>query len=378
MSLPEVALWPEELRNGRILVVHQGALGDLILTLPAIKALRHALEPRPHAQHRAWLEMMGHPWILALVRGRPYADAIIDVNRGDMAPFFRKAAPLPPGMQRYLQGFDCAFCFSRSETLACNLLRAGIKQSYTLPSFPDKKMHVIDHHLSALKAVGIPAISTSPMIYLSYEERQEAERFLRNQGWDLDTIIAIHPGAGSRKKAWPAARFAALARLLASTGHKILIIKGPADEAAAQEVVKGLGRIPYLLVCDLPITKLAALLSYASLVIGNDSGVSHLAAALKIPTIAIFGPTDPYVWAPRSDRAFWLQGQAVCAPCTWEEQRLCERQQCLDSIQVDQVMALIAEKGMLGNRATLLEGRSDHRDKRTHPYGETGISVPSP
>jgi ADP-heptose:LPS heptosyltransferase len=358
----------KELRNGKILVCHQGALGDLLLALPAIRALRHALHP-------AWLEMMGHPWILALVHGQPYADAIMDINRGDMAPFFQEAAPLPPAMMRFLGTFDAAFCFSRSETLAYNLRRAGIIQTFTLPSFPEGRVHVTDHHLSSLKAFGIAVAPTPPLIYLRHEERQSAERFLLQKGWDFQKIVALHPGAGSRKKAWPAARFAALARALASTGHKILIMEGPADEAAVREVLEGLRDIPYLLVRNLPIIKVAALLSLASLFIGNDSGISHLAAALKRPTIALFGPTDPYVWAPRNNRAFWLQGQAACAPCTRDAQRSCKQQRCLDSIQVEQVMALIAGKGMISNTAAFHDRRAIPIEKRAQQYGEKGISL---
>ncbi len=366
----------EELRDGKILIVHQGAVGDLILALPAIKALREVLQP-------ARMEMMGHPWTLALVSGRPYADAVIDINRGDMAPFFQEAAALPAEQCRHLEEFAAAFCFSRSETLARNFRRAGIRQVFTLPSFPDTRMHVIDHHLLSLKALGISSTSTSPLIYVRDQERHEAEQFLCNQGWNLTKIVALHPGAGSRKKTWPAARFAALARALASAGHKILILEGPADEAAAAEVRTGLKGIPYLLVQDQPITRLAALLSFASLFIGNDSGVSHLAAALDKPTIALFGPTDPSVWAPRSDWAFWLQGQADCAPCTRDEQRLCERQQCLEGIEVDQVMALIAEKGMTGggplaisNKAALHDRKAIPIEKYDRQYGEAGHLLP--
>jgi ADP-heptose:LPS heptosyltransferase len=371
MSLPEVALWPEELRNGKILVCHQGAVGDLILALPAIKTLRHALQP-------AWLEMLGHPWTLALVHGYPYADAIMDINRADMAPLFHEEAPLAAGMQGYLKGFDAAFCFSRSGALVHNLRRAGIRQVFTLAPFPDKRMHVIDHHLSSLRAFGIAVAPTSPTIYLHHEDRQEAEQFLRNQGWDLTRIVALHPGAGSRKKAWPATRFAALARALARQSHKILIIEGPADEKITKEVLKGLADIPYLLVQDLPITRLAALLSVASFFIGNDSGVSHLAAALKRPTIAIFGPTDPYIWAPRNNNAFWLQGQAACAPCTGDAQRSCKQPYCLDSITVEAVMALIAEKELLHHTTSLPDARAITIQKPIHPYGEKGISLSPP
>jgi ADP-heptose:LPS heptosyltransferase len=368
----------EELRNtagvlgSRILVCHQGALGDLILALPAIKALRDALQP-------ARMEMMGHPWTLALVHGHPYADAVMDINRGDMAPLFQEHAPLPAAIRGYLGQFAAAFCFARSETLAYNLRRAGIRQTFTLPSFPDKRMHVIDHHLLSLQALGIAAPPTPPTILPPPQGAQEeAKAFFLRKGWDLDKIIALHPGAGSRKKAWPAARFAALARALASTGHKILILEGPADKAAAAEVVAGLGDIPHLLVQDLPITKVAALLSLASLFIGNDSGISHLAAALKVPIIALFGPTDPFVWAPRSDQAFWLQGQAACAPCTRDEQRLCERQQCLEEIEVEQVMALIAEKGMISDFAALDDRRAISIEKCDQRLGEKGHLLPPP
>jgi ADP-heptose:LPS heptosyltransferase len=165
---------------------------------------------------------------------------------------------------------------------------------------------------------------------------------------------------------------------LARESKKFLIIEGPADEAAAAEVVAGLRGIPYLLVQDLPVTKLAALLSFASLFIGNDSGVSHVAAALKRPTIALFGPTDPYVWAPRNDQAFWLQGRAACAPCARERQRSCQQQQCLDSIQVEAVMALIAEKGLINDTAAFHERRAIPREKRAQQYGEEGQSLPPP
>ena len=368
----------DELCYGRILIVHQGALGDLILALPAIKALRDALQPRRLQGMPAWLEMMGHPWTLALVHGQPYADAVTDINRGDMAPFFQEAAPLPAEICRYLGQFDAAFCFSRSETLAHNLRRAGIKKSFTLPSFPKERVHVTDHHLRSLQALGIASTPVVPEVFLPDAAREEAKAFFLRQGWDLDAIVALHPGAGSRKKAWPPARFATLARALADKSNKILIIAGPADEKITKEVLKGLADTPYRLVQDLPITRLAALLSLVSLFIGNDSGISHMAAALKRPTIALFGPTDPYVWAPRNDQAFWLQGRAACAPCTRDAQRRCKQQHCLDSITVEAVMALIAEKGLINDTAAFHERRAIPRKKRAQQYGEEGQSLSPP
>jgi ADP-heptose:LPS heptosyltransferase len=360
------------MHGGRILVVHQGALGDLILALPAIKALREFLQP-------VWLEMMGHPWTLTLAHGHPYADAIMDINRGDMAPFFQETAPLPAGMSAHLGGFDAAFYFGRSTTLARNLRRAGIRRIFILPPFPAQRTHVIDHHFQSLQALGIFPPPSPPRIFLPEKEREEARGFFLQRGWDLNAIVALHPGAGSRKKAWPPHRFAALGRVLAAASKKLLICQGPADEDAVRAVRAGLDGIPHLLVHDKHITSLAALLSCVSLFIGNDSGISHLAAALGVPTIAIFGPTDPLCWAPRGDRAFWLQGKAACAPCARDQQRNCERQQCLEGIEVEAVMAFITEKKMMHHTAACHQGRPLGRETLPHlRQGEEGMSLPPP
>jgi ADP-heptose:LPS heptosyltransferase len=311
-------------------------LGDLILALPAIKALRDALQP-------AWLEIMGHPWTLPLIKGPPYADAITDINRAEMALLFQGGISLPAALQAYLGGFDAAFYFGLSATLADNLQRAGIRKAFLLSPFPSGRQHVADHHTRSLAALGINAPSSPPRIFLWEGAEQEAEGFFRAKGWEPDGIIALHPGAGSRRKAWPPPHFAALGRALARGSKRLLLVQGPADGEAVEEVVAGLHGIPYLVARDLPVRQLAALLSCASLFIGNDSGISHLAAALGVRSIALFGPTDPFVWAPRGEKTFWIQGDCACAPCERERQRSCERQLCLEQIGVDAVLACIAE-----------------------------------
>ena len=131
-----------------------------------------------------------------------------------------------------------------------------------------------------------------------------------------------------------------------------MLIQGPADEVAVAEVHALLADTPHLLVHDSPIATLAPLLSWVSLFIGNDSGISHLAAALGVPVLAIFGPTDPAVWAPRGKQAFWLAGKAACAPCKPATLLACDDQQCLASIQVEDVMAFLAEKKIIKRKST--------------------------
>jgi ADP-heptose:LPS heptosyltransferase len=342
--------------NGRILCIHQGALGDLILALPAIKALREMLQP-------VGLEIMGHPWTLPLVQGHPYADTITDVNRTETALLFQEGASLPPALQAYLGGFDVAFCFGRSATLSHNLRQGGIRSVFLLPPFPDDGGHVTLHHLQSLAHLGIDAPYSPPRIFLEEEERKEAEGFFRQRGWGHDGIIALHPGAGSRTKAWPPHHFAALGRALARSSKRLLIIQGPADEECVREVLMGLDGAPHLVARDLPVRRVAALLSCASLFIGNDSGCSHLAAALGVHTVTLFGPTDPHVWAPQGERAFWIQGDCACAPCERETQRRCEQQLCLDAITVEAVLACTAEGIKTYHAVPLNQGIPMHQQR---------------
>ncbi|MBW2038210.1 MAG: glycosyltransferase family 9 protein [Deltaproteobacteria bacterium] len=341
----------EELRGGRILIVHQGALGDFILALPAVKTLREFLQP-------AWLEIMGHPWTLQLVEGRYYADGINDVNRAEMAPFFQEGAQLPKGACRYLSRFDAAFVFGKGATFAQNLRRTGIKWVFLLPPFPKERRHLVDHHLSSLMALGIPSAPVSPKIFLREEDEGWAVEFFRQRRWGLGGIIAMHPGAGSRKKVWPLHRFADLGRILAQGGRGLLIVQGPADEEIVGETFGGLNGVPHLVLCNLPLIKLGALLSHASLFIGNDSGISHLAAALGVPTVSIFGPTDPLVWAPRGERAFWIQGGVDCSPCSWQQQQECERQRCLEGIEVEDLVKFLTRRMKDPHKGVFKHGRA--------------------
>jgi ADP-heptose:LPS heptosyltransferase len=119
-----------------------------------------------------------------------------------------------------------------------------------------------------------------------------------------DGFLAVHPGSGSPRKNWPATRFGALADRLA-TGRPFLVVEGPADEAAVTPLRGGRAVVAK----DLPLRVLGALLRRARLYVGNDSGVSHLAAAFGAPALVLFGPTSAAVWKPVG-----MEVQALEAP----------------------------------------------------------------
>jgi ADP-heptose:LPS heptosyltransferase len=119
-----------------------------------------------------------------------------------------------------------------------------------------------------------------------------------------DPVVALHPGSGGAEKRWPAEAFAALAEALAARGMRLLLIEGPQDAEVARAVLRHLpaSDLAVPVVRGLSLGALAALLGRCAGYAGNDSGVSHLAALLGVPTAALFGATDPALWAPLGPR----------------------------------------------------------------------------
>jgi ADP-heptose:LPS heptosyltransferase len=114
----------------------------------------------------------------------------------------------------------------------------------------------------------------------------------------MDQVVAVHPGSGAHAKCWPAERFAALVGWIETVvAGSVVLIEGPADAASVSSVLSRLERTPPV-ASNFPLPLQAAFFAGASLFIGNDSGLTHLAAAVHAPTIALFGPTDPAIWAP--------------------------------------------------------------------------------
>jgi ADP-heptose:LPS heptosyltransferase len=139
----------------------------------------------------------------------------------------------------------------------------------------------------ALASLGIDGRPEPPPLAFTESEHHEAERLARPLP---AAFLAIHPGSGSRLKNWPLERFADAARRL-SPGQPWLLVLGPAEEDVAPPPGARLAR-------GLPLRALGAVLARAGLLLGNDSGVTHLAAACGTRTLALFGPTDPALWAP--------------------------------------------------------------------------------
>jgi heptosyltransferase-2 len=133
-----------------------------------------------------------------------------------------------------------------------------------------------------------------PVCEATAEEERLADEWCRRLPPDF---VAVHPGSGSPAKNWPADRFAGALQAIGAAGA-YLLIEGPADAGAARPLQSGAAAVAR----SLPPRVLGAILARARAFLGNDSGISHLAAAWGAPTVALFGPTDPAVWSPVGPR----------------------------------------------------------------------------
>jgi len=249
------------------LVYHAGALGDFLTTLPAISRFK--------AGRR--LVLLGRPAHGALA---PHLfEDVRDAGSSRYASLFSSHThgELPSD----LADIDSALVFARagSPLVSC-LVARGVGSVIRQDPFPEPPVHVVDYHLSLFPGPisdeeRIPRLALTPV--------PDRER----RG------VAIAYGSGSPRKNWPRERFQVVAESFRRSGETVTWIAGPAEEGTAP---------PGPAWKDLPLSDLAAKLSRCRLYLGNDSGVTHLAAATGCPVVALFGATDARVWSPLGPR----------------------------------------------------------------------------
>jgi len=288
----------------QILLMHQGAIGDLILSLPSFYSLH---ENYPEAR----FEAMGYPRILSLIHKRYYADAVVSVDRAGVASLYNEDGCLNEELLHYLRQFEKVFNFGgKSQAIVIkNIQRVKDgPEVYSIKTFPDSlDLHATDFQLMQLAMLGFDNAHNVPEVFLRAEDINQAQHFLHQQGVDIknNPLIAVHPGSGSKAKNWPLENYCSLVQSLYQRYRgTVLMVEGPAERNAIATMSEALDGITFIALQCLDLPLLAAILSQCNLFIGNDSGITHLAAALGVPTVALFGPTDPYVWGPRGKTVF--------------------------------------------------------------------------
>jgi ADP-heptose:LPS heptosyltransferase len=284
-----------------VVVFRPGALGDTLLAFPALAALRRAF---PATR----LLVVGNAPALALARDAGLADEIAAFDDARWAGLFAEEGIRSAETRQMLAGTRLAVLWLRdAEGLAArNLGALGIPQVLSAPGRPppEARIHAADYLLGTLTPlVGEPAPAILPPLALDPSARIWADAEWVRRGLTDVPVLALHPGSGGRIKCWPPDRFAALAGRFITDGWQVVVLEGPVDEEAAAGALRALPAGGAQRIAGLALPQLAALLARVALYVGNDSGVSHLSSFLGTPTLALFGPTDPAIWAPRGPRA---------------------------------------------------------------------------
>ncbi|MFH0881032.1 MAG: glycosyltransferase family 9 protein [Lentisphaerota bacterium] len=278
------------MKQPRILVFRGGAIGDFILTLPALQALR---ERWPDA----YVELIGYPHVAHLALASDVVDHVVSLDRAEMARFFSPEPSFSEKQAEHVASFDLiiSYLHDPAGVVKANLELAGARQViYGSPLV--KEGHAGDHLLQPLEALAIYAKGSLPLLNLRPEIREGGKKWLREHGM-AEAPVAIHPGSGSPRKNWPLDRFLDITCRLKERGISFFWILGEADQPIREHPALMSGGMTLLENCAL--VDVAGVLSHCSVYLGNDSGITHLAAALPIQVVALFGPSDASMWSPR-------------------------------------------------------------------------------
>lgn len=278
----------------RALVIRGGALGDFLLTLPVLQALRvHAPTAR--------LEVLAYPGPAAVAMTSGMIDGARSIEYGPLAGFFTRGATLDRGLSDYFRSFDLviSYLYDPDGIFAENLRATGVRRLVQGSPRIGQTSHAIDQLASPLASLGIPLAGRSTRLALETSPHEQP-------------TIALHPGSGSAAKNWPATCWRELAgELLGAHPEARLAIVGGEADAAALNVLRGLDADQRVVFWEnLPLEKLAARLAASCAYTGHDTGISHLAAAAGTPSLLLFGPTDPGIWAPPHNHVRVLRAPA--------------------------------------------------------------------
>jgi ADP-heptose:LPS heptosyltransferase len=260
-----------------VLAVHPGALGDVLLAVPALRALR-----RRHPAER--LTLAAQPRIGALLVGLGVVDAAVPFDSLGLHTLFSRdlVSEFAPALSRWSR---CVCWFGSRDAGFVRRLRELISDAVVAPSVPETGL-VWAHLLSTIDE---PARDQDEPLKIPSALAATGRKALTRLGWDESrALVLVHPGAGGRAKCWPAEGHAAVIELLRGHGRTVIVHRGPAtpDAEAVNGLLRTLTVAPPVL-GEPPLPVLAGALGHASGWVGNDSGVTHLAAALGVPTLAV-------------------------------------------------------------------------------------------
>lgn len=284
--------------RGKILVIRGGAIGDFILTLPVFSALRQQF-PGTH------IEVLGYPHIANLALAGKLVEQVRSIEARPLARFFARGGDLSDELRDYFSNFAIiiSYLYDPDKIFETNVARCSKAQFLAGPHRPNENelLHATKTFLQPLERLAIFCADATPRLLL------DEQISTRNQ-------IALHPGSGSERKNWPETKWAGLIeRLIRETPFNLLLVGGEAEGARLRNLSKGLPENRLEVAENLPLVELASRLRACASFVGHDSGISHLAAALSLPSVILWGETSEAIWRPCNPRSRIVHSQTSLA-----------------------------------------------------------------
>jgi ADP-heptose:LPS heptosyltransferase len=284
----------------RILVIRRGAIGDTIVTLPALGILRENYTD-------AYIEVIGNREYWEIAHNRYYVNAVSSGETWLTHELYSRNERSSKGVIDYFSSFDLILAYSSDPEgiISDNLTKIGAKKVLIYPPFPrGDNQHVADYTALILRQIDLDVnLPLFPKIHLNRKDLDFSSQFL-SHFMEYQPLVAIHPRTFGTK-GWAIEKFINIARWIENTlNGKPIWIMGPAEEENIELIKSNFPSSPVLQFYSLP--KVAAVLSISHLYFGCDTGISHLAAAVGARVLTLFGPTNPQVWCPRGKRV-WIK-----------------------------------------------------------------------
>ena len=262
-----------------ILVLRPGAIGDALLAFPTLHALRVTYGAK-------YITFVSNASVLPLAQAWKLANDISDFGQTRWSELFSTTGIRDAGLRKLLAATDMAICWlsDPDHLVEKNLRQAGVKKIMVAPGRPPEHSfaHVAEYLASTVKIPAKQIRSWHPAL----PGAPKAER-----------TVAIHPGSGGERKNWPIASFAEIIKTLWQENCAVLLLAGPAEEQKLAYLQRHLAPLPplqglYRTLVNAPLLEITQQLRQCRGYLGNDSGITHLAAMIGVPTVAFFGPAS--------------------------------------------------------------------------------------
>jgi predicted lipopolysaccharide heptosyltransferase III len=328
----------------RVLVVRLRSIGDAVLSTPALHALRRFV---PHAE----IDLLLEDWVAPLLENSPDVTRVVTVERDSFKS--RVAVWRSLRASRY----DVAYDLHGGSTASILAWSSGARHTVGYASYGHARLlkhtaphpaalwgrarlHSAEQQLALVGWTGVPVTDLpASRITVSEEARAGVADRLRRAGiYDGRPVALFHPAAAFATKTWDAKHFARVADEVSARGFTVVAVAAPHEREVLRSLMSQ-ARLPLVTFDDLPLPELAALAERARLFVGNDSGVAHIAAALRVPSVVVFGSSNVWHWRPWSVApAEVAREEMPCAPCPGYTCAEFGEPECIRRVPVERVL----------------------------------------